>query len=52
MNDDRSESPELGHQLHEEFPHETVQRTTEGGLVEETLRCSQPPTGDEETNEK
>ena len=45
VNDDRSESAELCHKLHEEFPHEAVEGTTEGWLVKETLRRSQPPTG-------
>ena len=46
MNDDRSKSAELSHQLHEQLPHEGVEGTTQRRLVQQALGCTQPPTGD------
>ena len=46
VNDDRSKSTELRHQLHKQLPHECVEGTTQRRLVQQALGRTQPPTGD------
>ena len=46
MNDDGAESTELGNQLHEQLPHETVEGAAQRRLIQQTLRRTQPPTGE------